>query len=45
VPDAALEAARQVILDDLADVQALVPEIELALWPSSRDQPVRRNRD
>jgi hypothetical protein len=45
VPGAAVEAARHVILDDLPDVQALVPEIELALWPSSRDQPARRNRD
>jgi hypothetical protein len=45
VSDAAVEAARRAVLDDLADVQALVPEIELALWPSSRDQRSRRNRD
>jgi hypothetical protein len=45
VPDAAVEAARRVILDDLVDVRALVPEIDLALWPSSRDRAAGRNPD
>jgi hypothetical protein len=34
----ALEAARRAIIDDVADLRALVPEVELDLWPSCRPE-------
>jgi sulfotransferase family protein len=39
--DAVAEAARQVILQDVSQVKALIPEIDLDLWPSCRDFDAR----
>jgi hypothetical protein len=38
--DAVSEAARRIILRDATQLKALVPELDLSLWPSCRE-PVR----
>jgi Sulfotransferase family len=37
ITDAATEAARRVVLRDVQELKALVPDIDVDLWPSCRD--------
>jgi sulfotransferase family protein len=45
VSDQAVAEARRAILEDAATVDALVPEIDLDLWPSCRDRAPSRGLD